>query len=260
MNPSLDALVELESTGPGGFQGAFDGSWRQGPGIFGGLVAAAVGRCAERTIPGRPLRAMSLQLMAPLLPRPFTVRVVEERRGTFVSYATARIEQEGAPAVVATLTLGRDRAVPGDFPAAAAPTFPAPTGIPDLGRPPGIPAFTQHFQMRFVEGVPFTGAAEARTRGWLRPVVPQPLDSALRLALLDTWPLAVLPCFEGPAPAASIAIQFVLLDGEAPADAWYRVAIEAETQQGGYSAQTGRLWGPDGNLLGLSHQLVMRLG
>lgn len=252
--------AELEQLEPGRFHGAYDDTWRQGPGVFGGLVAAAIGRSAERTIPERPLRAMSLQLMAPLLPQSFELHVTEERRGTYVSYASARILQEGRPAAIAQLTLGRERPVPGDFEHTQPPTYPPPDHLPDLGRPPGIPAFTQHFQMRFVKGVPFSGSERAETGGWVRPAASQALDTPLLLALLDTWPLGVLPRFAGPAPAASIAIQFVLFPRQVPADAWYRVAVEAEVQQGGYSGQSGRLWAPDGALLGLSHQLVMRLG
>lgn len=252
-------LVELEQVEHGRFAGGFDGSWCQGPGVFGGLVAATMGRCAERTCPGRPLRALSMQLCAPLLPGPFEVHVTRERMGSFVTFVSARIEQDGKPAALAQVTLGSDRQADGDFTHTAPPRYPPVEQLPDLGRPPGVPVFTQHFDLRFAHGVPFFGAERAVTGGYLRTGQPQALDSSVALALLDTWPLAVLPMFPGPRPAASVVIQFVLFPAVAAADAWYAIQVESRRQQGGYSEQTGRVWTPDGDLVGLSHQLVVRL-
>lgn len=255
----IQDLATLEAQGDGRFTGSFDASWCQGPGIYGGLVAAALGRCAERTVEGRPVRTLSVQLCAPLLPGPFEIVVKQERRGSFVSFVSARILQNDRPAVLAQLVLGGPRKVDGDFHHSVAPEFPLPHTLPDLGRAPGVPAFTQHFEMRFVGGIPFSGQDRALTQGWMRPVRPEALNTSLQLALLDTWPLAVLPMFRGPRPAASIAIQFQRFVSEVPMNAWYRVQVESRVQQGGYSEQSGRIWAPDGTLIGLSHQLVVRL-
>lgn len=252
-------LTELQQLAPGHFAGAFDATWCQGPGIYGGLIAAAIGRSVERTLPGRPVRTLSVQLCAPLLPAPFELHVVEERSGQFVSYGTVRVVQQGKPAVIAQVTCGIDRPVEGDLDHSEAPVFPLPHTLPKLGSAPGVPVFTQHFEFRFVEGVPFSGSERAVSGGWLRPTVPAALDTSLELAMLDAWPLAVLPTFRGPRRAASIVIQFHLFEATAAPDAWFRVRVESQVQQGGYSEQTGKIWGPDGKLVGLSHQLVVRL-
>lgn len=251
--------ARFEALGEGRFRGSLDASWCQGPGIYGGLVAAVLGDALERTFAGRELRALSVHLCAPAPPGPLEVVVHEERRGSAVTFATARLfGPDGLPAVVASATLARDRSMDADFDVSVAPVLPAPDSIPDLGSPPGVPVFTRHFHLRFGEGVPFTGQDRAVSAGWLRPRVPEPLSTSLALALLDVWPLALLPKLPGPRPAASVVIHFQLLPPlrTVADDAWYQVRAVSEVTRGGYSDQTSSLWDASGRLVGRCQQLV----
>lgn len=254
---TIAALSHLDSAGDGVYRGGFDATWNQGRGCYGGMLAATIGQCLEREVPGRALRGLSIHLCAPAEPRPLVVRTRIEREGSAVTFASARIEQDGAAVVIASATLAKPRVADTDFDADPRPPAPPPETIPDLGTGPGVPAFTRHLEFRFVEGIPFTGADSARTGGWLRPRTPEPLTTALSLALLDAWPLAILPRFTRPRPAASIAIHFQLFPPtEAVAGAWFRCQVDSPTTRQGYSDQTNRVWGPDGRLIGRATQLV----
>ncbi|MEZ4322149.1 MAG: thioesterase family protein [Myxococcota bacterium] len=256
----IAGLAELPEVGPGHFRGEFDASWNQGPGTFGGLLSATLGRCLERVAGEggrRTVRALSVHLCAPAEPGPLDVRVVVERKGAAVTYASARIERDGLPLVLATATLASGRTEDADFDRATPPDLHPVERLPDLGTAPGVPVFTQHFAFRFSEGVPFTGGANARSAGWLRPRVDEPLTTPLALALLDAWPLAVLPMLPRPRPAASVAIHFQLFAPLATqSDGWYRTLVTSDLNRQGYSDQVNAVWDASGRLIGRSHQLV----
>ncbi len=126
-----------------------------------------------------------------------------------------------------------------------------------------MPAFTEHFDFRFVVGRPFSGNTLAYSSGWLRPRTgPQVLDTALALACLDCWPLAMLPTFDRPRPVASVVIHFQLFpplpDVQIGPDGgeWLQAEVRSDVSREGCSDQVNGLWTADGRLIGRSHQLV----
>ena len=88
-------LARFEAVGEHRYAGQFEPSYHQGRGTFGGLVAATLGQCLERSHPGRDLRALSVHLCAPAEEGPLEVAVTTERVGTAVSFASVRMEQAG---------------------------------------------------------------------------------------------------------------------------------------------------------------------
>lgn len=245
----------------GRFEGQLDPdrTWTQGPGVYGGLVAAAIGSALEASAPGRPLRALSLHLCAPVLPGPIAIEVREERKGAAVTFASARLlGPDGLPAVIASATLARERVPDADFDSSRPPPIGPPDTLPSFEGVPGAPVFTRNFQMRFFEGVPFSGFAHARSAGWLRPKVPEAMSTPLALALLDVWPLAMLPRLPAPRPAASVVIHFQLLPPlpELAPTAWTQVGVHSDVMRQGYSDQTSTLWDATGRVIGRCQQLV----
>jgi hypothetical protein len=251
------------------YEGAFDASWNQGPGAFGGLLAATLGQCLEDFLPGRSLRALSLHLAAPAVPGPLVVLCRLERRGTRMAFASARILSgaDDRVVVLATATLASDRVSDAvrqtDFDRVKAPELPPVGSMADPGTGPGVPAFTEHFEFRFAVGLPFAGQTLAYSAGWLRPRHrAEGLSTALALACLDCWPLAVLTTFDRPRPASSVAIHFQLFPPLphtapiGPGGAWLRADVRSDLAREGVSDQVNGLWTADGQLIGRSHQLV----
>jgi len=253
----IEARSRFRSVGEGRYAGSFDPSWNQGPGTFGGLLAATLGDALEREVPGRPLRTLSMQLCAPAASGPLYAVVQEERVGSAATFCSARLESAGKPVVIATAMLSRARTDQADYDHVVRPSIPAPDQLPEPGLVAGAPAFTRHFRFRFAHGEPFTGQQRPGTGGWVRPVVDQPLSTPLALALLDTWPLAILPTFSAPRPVASIAIDFHLFRPLSTGDSgWYQVEVSSDLNRQGYGAQVSSLWDEGGALLGRSYQLI----
>lgn len=255
----IGAIARFTPAGPGLYTGSIDASWCQGPGIYGGLVAAALGDALEREIPDRPLRALSVHLCAPAPPGPLTVEVMPQRMGVAVSFASARLlGPDGLPVAIASATLARPRALDADFDHTQPPDLPAIAGLLELGEAPGAPRFTRWFDFRFAQGVPFTGQDRAQSEGWVRPRAPEPLGTPLALAMLDVWPLAWLARLPEPRPMSSVVIHLQLLaplPAAAP-DGWYRVRSESALARDGYADQQSALWTADGALVGRCQQLV----
>lgn len=258
----LPGVPDPTRVGPGRWQIRTDSSWNQGPGLYGGLLAALLVRAAEREGPGWPVRAFSIHLCATTPPGLLEVELVEQRRGTHTLFYAARLLSRGQPTVIGSVTLGRARPTDLDLQHGSAPSFPAPGRLPDaLGegvRPPGIPTFTKHFDFRVVQGPPFAGAPRAETGGWLRTRRPHPLDGALVAALSDAWPLALLAHLPAPRPVASVAIHTQILHPlpANPDDAFYAAQVRTDVNREGYGDQRTSLFDPAGRLLARSTQLV----
>ena len=197
-------------------------------------------------------------LCAPVEPGPLELELVLERTGSLMSFLTVRAQRQKQTLLTGSLILARPRAADADFDHLPAPALPPVESLPVFPRPPWAPAFTQHFDFRFVKGVPFTGSERGETGGWMRPLVPEPLTTPVALALLDAWPLGILTTLKRPRPAASVSIQFHLFPPHAPApnDAWYAVDVQTPLQREGYSDQVNSVWDGSGRLVGRAHQLV----
>ncbi|MCA9566984.1 MAG: thioesterase family protein [Myxococcales bacterium] len=247
----------------GTLHASYDPSWNQGPGTFGGLLAAALGSAASQRFPDMPVRALSMHLCAATPPGPITIELEQQREGSRTRFLSGRILADGQPTVLATLTLGRPRAEDVVLESPAPPVLPEPTSIGDIfellgGAMPGVPVFTKHFDFRFAEGMPFTGQRQAVSRGWIRPRTPTPRSPELILALLDTWPLAILSTFPRPRPASSVVIHMQLFPPwpAGPPDAFYAVDMVSDTGRDGYADQRTSLYDAQGCLLGRATQLV----
>ena len=226
--------------------------WTQGRGAYGGLVVGSLVRAIEQQAgePGRAVRSVTAELLAPLPVGPAQIAVEVLRRGNNVTIARAAIA--GYAHAVGVLATERKAAVGWqDLAPPEAPPFDA---LPEVAPPPG-PEFIQHFDVRVARGVPLGGGTE--TVGWLRARAPgEARDAAYIAAMIDAWyPVALvrLPAFR---PMATLAFTLDIVGGVAglapDAPLLYRGTAPVCTD--GYALETRELWTADGRLVAINQQ------
>jgi hypothetical protein len=227
--------------------------WQQGRGAFGGLTLAALTRALAGDF---PLRSLTAELFAPVLPGPLEIRVETLRAGSGTQVAAARALQSAEVVAHAVAVLGRTRAADLDVtgPRASAPPWRQVKALPPG---PFTPTFIQHFEIRATSPAPFSGVPGARTSGWIRPRNPGPArDDAFLVALSDGWWPALMARLATPRPAATIAFTLQILgklDGLDPSAPLYHEADELVIHEG-YTVEQRRLYGEDGRLLTMNQQ------
>ncbi len=246
----------------GRYLAAFDESWAQGPGVYGGLTAATMYRaCLDHLGPtALRLRSMALQYLAPVAPTQETEIEVElDRQGAGSSFAVVRLRQEGRVQVHALVTFGRDRVDSFDEDHVVRPAADAPDTLPALPYLAGVaPVFTQHVDFRFASGLPFLGGTESRIAAWLRfRQRSATVEVGEVLGLLDAPPPAVLARSLGPRPASTVTFQLHLLREPPPdPDGFWFTEVTSQVTSAGWSDEQLQLFGPDGRLVAIGRQLV----
>jgi len=267
MSAFLSATTPSPAPGPSATL-EFTADWRQGKGVFGGAVAAAMARSMAAVVGGgaRTLRSFTVHFCAPATPGPARVRAALAREGTLVAHARAEVDNEDGLVAFASAVFAAPRA-PGPTwapPPALGPVAPF-DSVPAVPiHQMGGPVFARHFEYRFAGGeAPWSGAARAHMAFWIRPVAPVPLDAALAIALLDAGPPAFLARLDGPAAAATVDWRVQLpapLPAGLPDDTPFLLESEAESFVDGYAEERSVLRAPDGTVLALGQQLIARLG
>ena len=238
--------------------------WHQGRGAWGGLVAAAIIRAAgaaDGQEPGlRPLREAAIHMVGPLPAGPVQVRPTLVRRGS--ATAAWRVDIVGEQTwAIGSVVFGASRA--DDFRPVTEPGTPpvAPSWTEmealTVG-PPVAPEFLQHFAVRLVSGLPYSGT-DADVLAWIMPAQPPATyDDALLVGLVDAmWP-ATLVQVAAPRPMATLSFSATLLVDPAtvnPAEPLlHRGRMLSHAQ--GYVTESRELWTPDGRLAVHNTQVV----
>lgn len=265
--PSFVAASAVLRAGPGRFAVEVDPTWLQGRGAFGGLVAAWLVRAMEAELGDaeRPLRLFSCELCAPARPGPAEVHVRMLRAGLNVTYLEAELRRRDRLLARASGIFGRAGPTVGDRAPALAPTVPPAADVPPWSPPLTLPIYCQHVgHARCLGGEVLSGpAAEAAIGGWTWFREPAPDDAASRVALLDAWPPAHFVRLTTPRAVGTISMSCHLVwqPGAAVAPGTpLLVTARSDVTHEGYSEERGQLWGPSGQLLGTSHQVVALLG
>lgn len=238
-------------------------TWAQGRATFGGLLAALVfNRMAQVVAEGRPMRAMQISFVGPVNPEvPIAIEAELLREGKAVSQVQGRIVQNGQPCFVALGSFGGDRESSVSVSPSPAPEATAPEDCQALPYIKGVtPEFTQHIEMRWAFGaMPFTNKPLREMGGWMKfRQTPKTISDAHIVALVDSWPPAVLQHLKQRAPASSLswALEVVHPRPAIAADDWllYRAVID---QAGaGYGHTHAGIWNRQGELVALSRQTV----
>lgn len=237
--------------------------WQQGRGAWGGLVIAALVRAAEAAeaqvgSPGRAVRSVSAQIVAPVLVGDAGVTTREVRRGSSTSTWAVEITVEEATAVSASVVFGDPRRgepiahQPGEPPTAPDWSGMAPV---ELG-PPLAPAFLQHLTMRPISGFPYSGSTDD-ILVWLG--YPQgDFDAGSLLGLVDgPWPVPLARITE-PRPMATLSFMANLLIDPREVDPAQPLLFCSQMlgEQAGYVTERRQLWTADGRLAVENLQLI----
>jgi hypothetical protein len=255
--PAFETISTPRPDGPGRFITDFPDGWQQGRGAFGGLVLATMARAAEAfaASPDRPIRTLTAELCAPVLPGAAELRVESLRAGSGTHTIAVRLAQGGELAAHAVVVLGRGRQVELGW-SPPKPERPSWRDVPvvpphDLG-----PPFARHLEYRPLSGTRF-GGGEARAAGWVRPRDRAELrDPAFLIAMADAWWPAIFGLLELPRPMATITFTVDVvgdcagLDPDAP----YFHQSHTLALADGWAPELRTLWGEDGRLLAVNHQ------
>jgi acyl-CoA thioesterase len=247
--------------GEGRYQGDIRPEWFQGRGAYGGMLGGALLRSMMRELndPPRAPRSLTVHFCAPVAAGEAVLAVRIERAGRGVSHLSARLEQGGQLACLASATFATSRETPLSFVDARPPRVPPPGDVPPVPSEV-LPTFGAQFDYRWCVGaVPYSGAAEARVGGWIRPRVPTPLDAPLVVGLLDSFPPAAFARVDGFCNGATMdytAHFYAPLPLEAPPDAFYLRTGHSRHAAGGYADDLAELWSEDGRLLAQLRQMA----
>ena len=227
-------------------------SWLQGRTIFGGLVGALLLRAMARIVPeGREARSLQVVFVAPVVPGRVELSVQLLRSGRSATYVSARLLQHDGVSASAFGTFGVVRSGRLAVEGLPAPTGPAPDAVPEIPSLPFVPAFVQHFDIRFTSTrAPFSGTAGRDLGGWCRPRGAGTVDAATLAALTDAWPGSVLPDLSAPVPASTMSWTIDFAPGlpTPEPDAWWRYEAHTEAAADGYALSRAYLWNADGQI------------
>jgi acyl-CoA thioesterase len=253
----LDTLLNVTAAGDGVFRCDVPDGWQQGRGAYGGLAFGWLVRACGAADPDRPVRSLSVQLTAPVMPGTAEVRVETLRRGTGMSHVAARLVQDGETAAMAVGTLGLPR-VPVTYDGMPRPEAPPASSVPAIPWTDAFPPFARHYEFRPCLGhLPWSGAPAAYTGGWVAARDPGARrDAAVVAALLDVWWPGYLVRARRPHIMATVTalLQFTADGGDPAAPAL--VAVRSEAAADGYTVEDRTLWDAGGRLLGLCRQTM----
>jgi acyl-CoA thioesterase len=243
-------------------------SWSQGRACFGGLMAALQFEAMRAKVASdRPVRSLSICFVGPPaidVPISFDVEILRE--GKAVSQVLGRAVQNGETVTLIQGSFGAPRAssiavaaepAPPLKPVEDAPTFPFIAGV--------MPEYLKFIEMRWaLGGFPYSGTPSPAIGGYarLQDVKEEPLTEAHLLALVDTWPPAVLPHLSKPAPGSSLTwtIEFVQPLLALTTHDWTQYKAVIEHARDGYGHVAAGLWTPSGELVAISRQTVTVFG
>jgi hypothetical protein len=233
------------------FRAHIPDGWQQGRGAFGGLVLGTLLRAMIAAEPDRARtpRTLTGDLAGPVLPGEALLHVRVVRRGANQTNVSARLEQGGVELASATTILSAPRASDARTlsprPPPAKPF--ADVEVVPIG-PPFGPVFAPHYEYRPTGPLPFSGAHEPITAGWVRErTAPDRLDAPGLTALLDAWWPALFSIDQGPRPMATVAFTAEYLHDPAalPAGAALLHTGRVHALAGGFFLELRELWWGD---------------
>lgn len=236
--------------------------WLQGRTVFGGLQAAVALRAMRTLVPDAPLRTLQGTFVAPAPPGTLHARAQVLRTGKSATHVEARLVDGDATLALLVGVFGAPRAsalalAPRQPPAPAG----APVAFPYVA---GLtPAFTQHFDVRWLRGLPpYTGDTQTdhvlevglRDEG--------PASEGHVLAMADFIPPLALSHLKAPAPGSTLTWMLELLAERfdaLPLQRW-RIDATLAAARHGYTSQSVMVWGPGGEPLAMSRQSMVVFG
>jgi acyl-coenzyme A thioesterase PaaI-like protein len=258
----FSALMRAAERSPGQVQFDVPPDWMQGRSVYGGLQAAVAVEAMRTLVPKVTLRAVQATFVAPVASGLVRAEARVMRQGKSAVHVEARIVDGGDVLAVFVGVFGVARAskasrlpIQPHVEASAPREF---TFVPGL-----VPSFAQHFEARWLRGVPPFSA---------QPIHEQVVEIGVRddgpvteghvIAIADFVPPVALAHLEAPAPASTLTwmLEFLGEDvGHLPLGG-FRVDAELISARDGYTNQSVTVWGPDGSAVALSRQTMVVFG
>ncbi|MDF1629932.1 MAG: thioesterase family protein [Alcanivoracaceae bacterium] len=238
------------------------GGWTQGRALFGGLLAALMCRALEQKVgQNLPLRSATINFIAPASNGPLLCQAEIFRQGKSVTQGECRAIQNGKVVAVLLASFGVARESVININECSAPVFSTPEESIKLPFIEGVtPEFIQYYDFRWAHGgLPYSRSAKADIGGWVRELGARDrVDYTDLLALVDSWPPAVLPMLSTPAPASSMTwtVEFMPKAVSGSGQQWWQYLAETEFAAEGYVHSRARLWDESGKLVAISRQTV----
>ncbi|WP_122711165.1 acyl-CoA thioesterase [Pseudomonas viridiflava] len=243
--------------------------WSQGRACFGGLMAALNYEAMRAQVPeGRPVRSLAITFVGPAEPGvPISFEVEILRHGKAVSQLLGRAVQNGQVMTLMQGSFGASRESMISVKADAAPDLKPVDACPELPFVSGImPEYLRFMEIRWaLGGLPFSNTPSPAVGGYARfsdTSQSEPMTEAHILALVDTWPPAVLPHLNRPAPGSSLTwtIEFVQPQPVLDTLQWCSYRAVIEHARDGYGHTAAAMWTPEGELIAISRQTVTVFG
>lgn len=260
----IDDAVALAPASDGVVRGRTVDAWANMVGPFGGTTAAtmlqAVLQHPERL--GDPL-SLTVNFAGPVAYGAFNIAVRPVRTNRSSQHWSLEMTQDDQVVTTATVVTGMRRDTWSDT-EAGLPDVPAPEELETSADFRGV-KWVENYDIRFVEGpVPTErteeGAKDSTTTMWVRDLPDRPLDHLSLTALCDTFfPRSFLRVGRAiPAGTVTLSIYFLATAEEIAAQGtdFLLGQDHAHRFHGNYHDASARMWGRDGTLLAMSHQLT----
>ncbi len=186
---AFDRAIAVEALGDGVYGASSGPDWSVPRGVNGGYLAAIVLRAMEAELadPARPARSITLHYLRPPAIGPLQVDVTIERTGRTLSTLSARLSHDGRLCVIAVAAFAAAFTGVASYRAPMPAAAPADTIEPLVPHPQAPPIAHRVEMRRAIGALPFSGAQEALTGGWMSMREPQPLDAATLALYSDAW-------------------------------------------------------------------------
>lgn len=259
----FDAAIALEHVGPDLMRGATTPDYANMIGPFGGVTAAVFLRAVERHPDriGSPL-SLTVNYAAPVAEGEFDISVRAVRTNRSSQHWLLELGQGGVVAATATAVFGNRRDTWTDT--EIMPPSAPPADVVERSQAMDFLAWTRNYDMRFVEGgIPTETDGEqpeSTTTLWVGDHPARPLDFPSLAALCDVFYPRVFKRRGQAMPAGTVTLTVYFHADpehlERQAEEPVLATAGARQYSRNYFDQTAEIWGRDGNLLAIGHQLV----
>ncbi|MFN0160455.1 MAG: acyl-CoA thioesterase [Burkholderiales bacterium] len=263
-NHPFDAVIRLEPQAEDHWRGHTHEAYGNMVGPYGGATAAAAlaAVMAHPAQQGEPI-ALTVNYAGPVAQGPFEVEARAARTNRSTQHWSVQMRQGADVVATATAVLATRRetwsSVEAGFP--QAPPAETIARMPPRDRV----RWTSAYDMRFVKGplqmaTPPADGQDSVSLLWVRDEPPRALDFFSLAALCDVFFPRLFVKRGGWVPIGTVSFTvYFHADGAALAAIGTRHLLahaRAHQFRNGYFDQSAELWGPDGELLAMTHQIV----